>query len=201
MRSHAPAHIGAALQADAVLECTAPQRGKAPQGTLYTAENWHQIGEFVLPSGGRGLPEDAPEETQGAHSSGAGGLAQVRLGRHVLWPTPGVSADETGCWWAHGDLKPQQTAGRSVAVFQSTHASSLLACLHRATASQSLKPGRDVQVSVVPRVLAVAGSDPGGGAGIQADLKTLQACGVYGMAALTALTAQNTLGVQVAPLV
>ena len=44
-------------------------------------------------------------------------------------------------------------------------------------------------------MLAVAGSDPGGGAGIQADLKTFQARGVYGMAALTALTSQNTHGV------
>jgi hydroxymethylpyrimidine/phosphomethylpyrimidine kinase len=51
-------------------------------------------------------------------------------------------------------------------------------------------------VPTPPRVLAVAGSDSGGGAGIQADLKTMLALGVHGMTVVTAVTAQNSLGVQ-----
>jgi hydroxymethylpyrimidine/phosphomethylpyrimidine kinase len=56
--------------------------------------------------------------------------------------------------------------------------------------------GRDSQRRVkVPRVLIIAGSDSSGGAGIQADLKTVSALGAFAMTAITALTAQNTTGV------
>jgi len=46
------------------------------------------------------------------------------------------------------------------------------------------------------RILTIAGSDSGGGAGIQADLKTIASLGGFGMSVVTALTAQNTLGIQ-----
>lgn len=52
------------------------------------------------------------------------------------------------------------------------------------------------QETTLPAVLTIAGSDPSGGAGIQADLKTFICCGVYGMSVITSVVAENTTGVQ-----
>lgn len=64
------------------------------------------------------------------------------------------------------------------------------------TASARPRPGTPDATRAIPRVLSIAGTDPTGGAGVQADLKSIAAFGGYGMAAVTALVAQNTLGVR-----
>ena len=69
---------------------------------------------------------------------------------------------------------------------------------HMRRAAITFEQGHMVEFmsSAPPRVLAIAGSDSGGGAGIQADLKTMLALGVHGMTVVCAVTAQNSVGVQ-----
>src|SRR5579884_3506767 len=98
------------------------------------------------------------------------------------------------------------SVGRVADEVLSTLSSSRTASLYLCAAKQ-LSQGNDMRkgwitlmdhTTHISRALTIAGSDSGAGAGIQADLKTFAALGVYGLSALTAITAQNTEGVRAA---
>jgi hypothetical protein len=111
----------------------------------------------------------------------------------------------------HGDSEDIERASRSACVYEAqswTHLASALFGTHfvRCWLSQSILRGElsvpswwrpQPAAARVPSVLVVSGSDSGAGAGMQADLKTCHENGVYACTALSALTAQNTRGVQV----
>lgn len=128
---------------------------------------------------------DTPTKTNTAPAWGLQGLRQARQATQApLVAIGGIDAARLPEVWATG------VDGVAVVRAISDAADTGAASTHLRSLMAQARPWR------VARVLAIAGSDSGGCAGIQADLKTCAALGCHGMSAVTALTAQNTVGVQ-----
>jgi hydroxymethylpyrimidine kinase/phosphomethylpyrimidine kinase/thiamine-phosphate diphosphorylase len=147
------------------------------------AGGWPEVEAFLFgPAPGLASAETLREdEQQQGETTGIDGLAPTAA-------LPLRASSSSAAAFGRGAAVVASASAAAAAAETNTPSSPLAAAVAAAQAAASRRPAP-------PLVLTVAGSDSGGGAGVQADLKTFLARGCFGMSCVTALTAQNTAGV------
>ena len=175
-------------------------------GHVYTAGSWHEIHEALFDA-----PPTGDAGGGGAAANDAAAAVPVARAASPQTPSPSAAAfvgarrsmsQSTGTAAssviAHAQSREHSGSapGQSQAAGQrDTAAADAAASECSITAEAAQNQEHSDSGSGVPRVLVVAGSDSGGGAGIQADIKACMACGAFASTAITALTEQNSRGV------